>query len=485
MKNLPDDFVSYTRKVMGEERFSRFLLSMDELPPVSLRVNRMKNSVSVPCADIVSGADDKPNVNAEVVPWCPDGYYLSERPSFTFDPLLHAGHYYVQEASSMFVDRVLRQYVDGKIVMLDMCAAPGGKSTAALGALPEGSVLVSNEPVRSRANILAENLTKWGSPCTMVTNAYPADIARSGMMFDVVLCDVPCSGEGMFRKDDGAIAEWSVQNIDHCSKLQRDIVAEAWKVLRPGGLLIYSTCTFNLHEDEDNIAHFISQYGAEPLSVDVCDEWNITSSLLDGFDVPVYRFIPGISRGEGLFLAVLRKSGEAVDYLRKTRKKPRLRNVKRSDVLQRVAKVSDKWLSSVTDFVFAENGAAIVAMPYTLEPLFRCAVDAKIRIVKAGVAVAVEKGKDLIPDIELALSSVLAHDAFACHDVDLDTALAYLRKEAITLPPDAPRGFVLVTFKGAPLGFVKNIGNRANNLYPQEWRILRHVPKMNPFLPDS
>ena len=175
------------------------------------------------------------------------------RPAFTFDPLFHAGCYYVQEASSMFLDRVIRQYVTSPSVMLDLCAAPGGKSTLARAALPEGSLLVANEVMRNRSQVLAENLVKWGHPDVVVTNNDPADFAGLGPVFDVILTDVPCSGEGMFRKDETAVAEWSTDNVDLCWKRQRRIVADIWPCLKEGGILIYSTCTYNREENEDNV----------------------------------------------------------------------------------------------------------------------------------------------------------------------------------------------------------------------------------------
>ena len=273
---------------MGDELYARFSDGLNEEAPVSIRINRLKSR-----GRSVAGT-------AVNVPWCGDGRYLPQRPDFTFDPLLHAGCYYVQEASSMFVHHVLRSLVSTPVLMLDMCAAPGGKSTAAASALPEGSILMSNEPVRARANILAENMMKWGSPDVIVTNNYPRDYVRSGLDFDVILCDVPCSGEGMFRKDEGAVEEWSPQNVDACSRLQREIVADAWQCLRPGGLLIYSTCTFNATENEENIRWIVDELGGMPVG-----------SLLADFTAPVYRFIPGCTRGEGLFMAVLRKSPDA------------------------------------------------------------------------------------------------------------------------------------------------------------------------------
>ena len=393
IEDLPESFVSYTRETMGEELFAAFVSGLGEEAPVSIRVNRAKWD-----GDVVHG---------ERVPWSADGYYLPDRPNFTFDPLLHAGCYYVQEASSMFVERVLGQYVTEPVEMLDMCAAPGGKSLAAIATLPEGSWLMSNEPIRQRASVLAENVSKWGSERMVVVNNYPEQISKSKLKFDVILCDVPCSGEGMFRKDAQAISEWSVQNVEKCRQLQREIVAEAWKCLRPGGLLIYSTCTFNTRENEENVRWIMDEYGAEILPVDVREEWNVVGSLLAGFDGPVYRFIPGVTRGEGIFMAVMRKEGEW-----KAQKKPSL------DKLPMLHRMELTRLSG--------------------------------------------EGKDTAPRVE----------------IDYDTAIAYLRREAIRLPDDSPRGIITLTYRGVDIGQAKNIGNRANNLYPKEWRIKStHVPE--------
>ena len=320
MANLPAAFSEYTRQLMGEERFERYLKSFEEDVPVSIRLNPMK---------IKEG--EWQTEDAEPVPWCRNGYYLKQRPNFTFDPLFHAGCYYVQEAASMFLDEVLRQYLTSDIIphtSLDMCAAPGGKSTLLRAALSDDCVLYSNEPIRNRASILLENVTKWGYPNHYVTNAYPKDYRKAKMKFDLILCDVPCSGEGMFRKDEATIREWSPQQVEKCWQLQRDIVTDAWACLNDGGLLIYSTCTFNTKENEENIRWILETFDdAEVVPVDVKSEWialqrhtlkertphsdhwseNITGSLLEGFHEPVYRFIPGVSRSEGLFVCVLRK----------------------------------------------------------------------------------------------------------------------------------------------------------------------------------
>ena len=379
---LPEDFIRETRLVMGEERLNRFLGAFDEEAPVSIRINPRKVSSTT--------------VSGESVAWCEEGFYLEGRPQFTFDPLFHAGCYYVQEAASMFVTHVLRQFVKDPVAMLDLCAAPGGKSTAAISVLPAGSTLVSNEPMANRAQILLENMTKWGYPECSVTNAYPRDFRKAKARFDVILCDVPCSGEGMFRKDPATISEWSLQNVEKCWRLQREIVADAWECLNPGGLLIYSTCTFNIKENEENIRWILETYDAELMEVSTQPEWHITGSLLKDFPMPVYRFIPGITRGEGLFMAVVRKKG--VSSHDKRRQLP---------------------LKPLTiDFPAGEP----ISLPY--------------------------------PE-----------------------ALRYLRGEALALPPDTPRGIVTIAYKGFALGPAKNIGNRANNLYPKPWRIkTTHLP---------
>lgn len=519
---LPAEFVTSTRSMMGDGLYDSFAKALADEPPVSIRVNRSKTT-AVPTAADGGGR----------VPWCDDGYYLPARPDFTFDPLLHAGHYYVQEASSMFVHRVISQYVTSPVLMLDLCAAPGGKSTAALGALPAGSMLMTNEPMRQRAQILKENIQKWGCPEVIVTNNYPRDYARSGLTFDVILCDVPCSGEGMFRKDSGAIGEWSPQNVDSCSRLQREIVADAWRCLRPGGLMIYSTCTFNTAENEENVRWACAELGATVLPVDTSDEWCIGGSLLPGFSEPVYRFIPGCTRGEGLFCAVMRKDADNNSTIaddtsiikgwaagsgaeerplagsQKAGKKggargndatARLRTMiaassgrqeGAADILPETFKLltassaaspssSEKFspASGKASASSSEKSASdtILALPPTLVPVYETA-SRSLNILSAGITVGHFKGRDLIPDQSLALSTALTPGAFPSADLTYAQAVAYLRKEAVTLPPDTPRGLVLVRFHGAPLGFVKNIGTRANNLYPPEWKIKStHVP---------
>ena len=269
MIQLPEDFVRETTLVMGEERFNSFMEAFNEEAPTSIRLNP-RHDVALRAEHIV-----------QAVPWCPEGFYLKGRPAFTFDPLFHAGCYYVQEAASMFVCHILRTLLGQEpLSVLDMCAAPGGKSTAVRSVLPEGSQLVSNEPITSRAQILLENITKWGWSDCVVTNNYPRDYHKAKALFDMILCDVPCSGEGMFRRDPATIGEWSLQNVEKCWRLQREIVADAWACLQPGGLLIYSTCTFNTKENEENVRWMIDTYDAEIVEIPTKPEWRITGSLL-------------------------------------------------------------------------------------------------------------------------------------------------------------------------------------------------------------
>ena len=271
--NLPQDFEQMMTQHLGKEEYDQLAEALSLPAPTSIRINPKK----------VAAEELAMLKEAEQVPWCKDGFYLKERPSFTFDPLFHAGCYYVQEASSMFLSHILNQYVKEPVVALDLCAAPGGKSTLALSELPEGSLLIANEVVRQRANILAENIMKWGNPNCIVTNNYAEDFQAFSDAFDLIICDAPCSGEGMFRKDPNSIEEWSFANVDTCWRRQRDIVRDIWHTLKEGGLFIYSTCTYNPLEDEENVAWMAKTLGAEVLS---CHPLKASSDL--AFRLPNY-----------------------------------------------------------------------------------------------------------------------------------------------------------------------------------------------------
>ena len=456
---LPQAFIERTRQLLGEDIYPQFEEALAAETPVSIRPNRMKCDLPV---------------EGEPIPWASSGMYLKNRPTFTFDPMFHAGCYYVQEASSMFVERALQEYVKEPVVMLDLCAAPGGKSTLCRSALPEGSLLVANEVMRNRSQVLAENLIKWGHPEVVVTNNDPADFTELTHLFDVILTDVPCSGEGMFRKDQVAVEEWSLENVDICWQRQRRILTDIWPSLKPGGLLIYSTCTFNREEDEDNVAWIAKELGAEILPVPIEDSWGITGNLVGG-EFPVYRFLPHKTKGEGFFLAVLRKQeGECEETPSRFSKSPSRMDKKKKgkDNKQPLAvpKEAKEWLASVSDYSLAMKDTQVVAFPKAYQDEYAL-LQQTLKVIHAGITLGEVKGKDLIPHHSLAMSTALASEAFPKAEVSYEQAITYLRKEGLVLEADVPRGYVLLTYQGIPLGFVKNIGNRANNLYPQEWRI--------------
>ena len=466
---LPNDFILQMKDIIGDENSRRLCDALAEKATVSIRLNRAKTS------DIPFDTDTV----GKPVAWCNDGFYLKERPLFTLDPLLHAGAYYVQEASSMFLNHVVgtllgKRTADDDIektdlaplAILDMCAAPGGKSTILRTMMPQDSLLIANEPIGRRANILSENIQKQGFPNTIVTNNYPKDFSRSGIMFDFILCDVPCSGEGMFRKDHQAIEEWSPQSVAKCQALQREIVSEAWKCLRDGGTMIYSTCTFNTRENEENIRWIADELGGEVIDIPTEPSWNISGSLLKDFNMPVYRFIPGKTEGEGLFMAVIRKKDDTTIYSKANRNiKGKNRNNGKNGTVD-----LSKYIRRADDFTTIETDGDIVAFPKMWEQIYKTA-GKNLRIVHAGITIGQTKGRDFIPHQALALSTILKKDAFPCVDLEYEDAIKYLRKESIELHGDVPRGYVVVCYKGLPLGFVKNIGNRSNNLYPNEWRV--------------
>ena len=409
---LPQDFITYTSSLFGPTRWEHYVHAFDEPAPVSVRLNPFK------CQDENIFSPQTP------VPWCKHGYWLRTRPNFTLDPLFHAGVYYVQEAGSLFLDYVLRKCVQGPVSALDLCAAPGGKSTLMRAALPEGSMLISNEPDRRRANILLENMLKQGHPDVLVTHNFAHEFAHTDLVFDVILTDVPCSGEGLFRRDGTATDEWSLKNVHFCQERQRKILKDVWPCLRAGGLLIYSTCTYNVHENEENVRWIMQELGAEMVPVSVPDEWQITGSLLPGFDGPVYRFISGITQSEGLFMCVLRKTS---------------------------------------------TGPERATLPTSLREQtkkFR-----QIHLLSDGIPTEEIKGKEKIPSAAQALSIATPQNTYPHIELTLQEAQRYLHRESLVLPPTAPRGFVLVCYQKRPLGFMKNLGDRANNLYPKNWAI--------------
>ena len=484
---LPVAFIEQIKALLPNEH-EAFFKAMDEPSPVSVRLN---NKVAL-------------TPTYPQVPHCQTGYYLPNRPVFTLDPWFHAGVYYVQEAGSMYLEQVVRKYLSvpfslsvnntstssgpvndestnrliGDVLMtegnnrltpnsslltpnyicsstnskaelhairaLDLCAAPGGKSTHLASLLGDDSLLISNEVMPQRAHILAENATKWGYGNMAVTNNRPADFGKLAGYFDLILTDVPCSGEGMFRKDEKAIEDWSPAYVLECAERQRSILTDVWPALKQDGLLIYSTCTFNKAENEDNIAWIAQELGAEILES--------------------RHFYFHTDQSEGLFMAALRKTAPTTQMRVKSKVESRKSKV---ESLKSPLINSENWC-------IKEEKDLVYALPKAYEADFAI-LDKHLRWLKKGIGIATLKGKNQTPHIDLALSRHINKEAFITYELDLPTALHYLKGESITLP-DAPIGYLLLTFKGVPMGWGKNIGNRCNNLYPDAWRIRMNIP---------
>ena len=535
--NLPKDFEKYFRERWCDEDVEALIRGLDSEPQVSIRLNTRRLHVnaqhkSTEGMEAVGTSDSTRTAESFVgtegveairicgadgqVPWCPEGIYLRKRPAFTADPMLHAGAYYVQEASSMFLAHVLRslsgmtndepnrmkndesrsarndEYIlpscsesnpyssfvirhssledslEGNpyssfvirhsslndkaahpSYALDLCAAPGGKSTLLRSLLPDDCLLVSNEPVRARAQVLAENLAKWGHPNVIVTQAYAADIthfieknAPIAAPFDLILADVPCSGEGMMRKEEESVRQWSPAFVAECAALQRSIVADIWPALRPGGILVYSTCTFNPEEDEQNVEWIARELGAEVVTIPVDPSWGIRGDLTGG-QLPCYHFLPGQVRGEGYFLAVLKKREDVKENSNSI-------DSKRASYVE---KKKDKRKGKATKSATFEERLhdALPTLPTTL--------------------LDIPESNDISTSDKRSRHASTMPPTLPRVELSLTDAIRYLQREALTLPSDTPRGIVQVCYHGQRLGLMKNLGTRANNLYPKEWRI--------------
>ena len=457
---LPTDFQNRMKELLPSNEYKDFEKSLVESESTtSIRLNRQKINMFLD--------NSKLKADGDTVGWCDDGIYLKERPQFTLDPLLHSGAYYVQEASSMFISHIIRSIIQDNrpLRCLDLCAAPGGKSTAAISSLPEGSEMVSNEIDRRRARILAENITKWGNPNITVTSNAPKEFKGLKHVFDIIITDVPCSGEGMFRKDEGAVSDWSLQKVNSCAALQHEIIDDIWDCLKPGGLLIYSTCTFNIEEDELMVEYICNELGATAIDIPIKSEWNIHKPLAG--NNPCYRFMPHYTKGEGLFMAALRKDeGE----LFKAKSKSGKHSTSHKGSSAKPTKDISSWVN-IPAILKQSSEGIISAIPKVHQDLNDLIVNNGLYVLQSGIELGTIKGKDIIPSHNLAMSTVLSDKIFPKYEITKECALDYLRRLAFVLPSDAPTGFIILTYNNVPLGFVKNLGNRCNNLYPQEWRI--------------
>jgi tRNA and rRNA cytosine-C5-methylases len=449
--HIPSVCIAWWQEALGAEEAQRLCAALLESPaPVSLRRHPKK-----PWGHLVEG------LFSATVPWCETGRYLSERPVFTLDPCFHAGGYYVQEAASMFVVQLAPLIqTEGLRRVLDLCAAPGGKASLLAEMLPSDGILIANEPIAARAAVLGENMSKWGYAQVGVSSKDAGDFARLlPQYFDLILVDAPCSGEGMFRKDPAAVTEWSPEGVELCAQRQRRIVGEAWAALRPGGYLAYSTCTFNRRENEDNVAWMRRELGAQSLNLPLAEAWGVRES--EGG----YRFLPQYSSGEGFFFALLQKpDGTSLGPGGPSQKLHLPR-----PVLASVPKTALPYTWIEEGYSLWMKGDLYKALPL-VQAGEMLALDALLHLRQSGVAVARVKGKDFVPEADLALSLLLKAQVFPCVALDLPTARWYLARESLNLP-QAEKGYVLLTYQDCSLGFGKNLGTRMNNLYPQARRI--------------
>lgn len=447
---LPGDFINRIETQNYIDAFS-LINALEEPSPVSIRINGNK-------------WDGTP-VNSEPVPWCREGYYLQERPSFTLDPLFHAGCYYPREASGMFLDQVFEQVIrlPEKCRVLDLCGAPGGKSTHLADFVGKEGMLISNEVIRSRAPVLAETITKWGTGNVLVSQNDPSAFKNMEGYFDMILVDAPCSGEGMFRTQI-AIDEWTISNAALCAERQKRIISDIWPALKENGYLVYSTCTFNPDENERNIRWLVSNNEAECLRMDISSFPGVTEIDYEG--IFGYGFYPGRIKGEGFFIAVIRKTGNATGDSTRLRKK--IAAPGKKDIETAAA-----WTGTSPERLM-RKGDNLIALPCDLDEFMY--LDKRLNVITGGTLLGLLKKDEYIPSSALALSQLLKEDAFPVFEIDYNEALRYLKRENLS-PAGMNEGWNIVSHKGVNLGFVKNIGKRTNNYFPVEWRIRMNLPE--------
>jgi len=441
---FPEEFI---RRLKTQEYINSELLlhSLDEPP--------------VPCIRINPGKWNNTPVDAFPVPWCKTGFTFKERPSYTADPLFHAGCYYPQEASGMFLEEIFNQLFEGRenIRVLDLCAAPGSKSTHLATLIGENGCLIANDVIKSRAAILADNITKWGFPNTIVTCNDPSEAGRLKGYFDLILVDAPCSGEGMFR-DIKAREEWSEENTLLCYKRQRRILLDIWPALKEDGILVYSTCTFNPAENEGNVKWLTDNTLCENIKIDISAFPEITEINYKG--ITGYGFYSGKTNGDGFFVAVVRKNERTEEF--KFKHFNKYNDISASDI--KVAEeITEDYPGDIHKF-----GDTVYHIPIPASEIQT--LGKALRIIKQGTALFKNLKNDFIPLHDLSVSLLTKENSFPAVELDYNEAISYLKKDKFFIS-GLTIGWNIVKYRGANLGFVKNIGNRLNNYYPVEFRI--------------
>ncbi|MEZ4900721.1 MAG: RNA methyltransferase [Spirosomataceae bacterium] len=454
---LPDAFIAQIKAQMGNE-YADFEAALHQAPPVSIRYNPIKPT------DIAGEM---------IIPWCATGRYLSQRPIFTLDPLFHSGAYYVQEASSMLIGYALQQAVDTTkpLRVLDLCAAPGGKTTLLTSILHEESLILANEVIKSRVMILKENVQKWGFANVHVSNHDPEDLDGLKAFFDVILIDAPCSGEGLFRKDPAAVSEWSLGNVKVCMGRQKRILEAALPLLKPSGTLVYCTCTYNDSENQESGQFILETMDFEEQKINLPLHWGVVAKPIG------YQCYPHRVRGEGFFFALFHKkasvaTAQRYDSLPKKGKEEGFRSCKRLPAKQ-IPEVS-RWLAHPETYRFftKPNGEVLALMDSQLDDLR--ILDNTLWTKGLGLEMGVFKGNDFIPSHALALSNALSKQ-IPHLELSENQALLFLKKENLSL--ETPKGWLLATYQGLGLGWMKGLGNRINNYLPKDWRIRMELPE--------
>ncbi|QIP11592.1 RNA methyltransferase [Spirosoma aureum] len=448
LAGLPPAFQARMQAQLGAD-FPAFEAALQQETPVSIRVNPRKMHY------VTTGL--------EQVPWCSEGFYLAERPSFTLDPLFQAGAYYVQEASSMLLQEALKQTVNltRPLRVLDLCAAPGGKSTLLASVLHPDSMLICNEVIRSRVSVLRENMDKWGYPNVVISNHDPEEMSNLAGFFDLIVVDAPCSGEGLFRKDPDAMQEWSEANVQLCSARQKRILTAAANLLDEGGTLIYSTCTYNDDENTENI-HYLTENGFRSRPLILPPSWNVVEK--ESGDAVGYQCYPHRVRGEGFFISVFRKTAFTAAVKLDARTFRSIRALRPRETASAM-----KWLQNPADFSLWEKpNGDVMALPKSLEKQFLF-LDSAIRNKGFGLEMGQFKGTDFIPSHALALSTAI-NQHLSGVSLSKEDALHYFKKENLIFA-EPVKGWQLAKYEGINLGWVKGVGNRVNNYLPKDWRI--------------
>ena len=390
---LPEEFKNYAKESLGEKNSSILLNEIEQGADItSIRINPFKRGFSPE--------------GLEGIAWSSLGHYLPERPVFTLDPVFHAGGYYVQEASSMYMELVRDaieadfggSFFSSNINALDLCAAPGGKSTHLVSLLGDDSILVSNEVIKSRATILADNIAKWGTDNVIVTNNDPSDFSAFEEFFHLIIVDAPCSGEGLFRKDPQAVEEWSPANVNLCAQRQQRILADIWAALKPGGYLVYSTCTYNKYENDGNLKFLQENFNASILTLSSCTNASKSGIMLT--PMGGLQFIPGKVKGEGQFMAIVRKEGdlEPSSFGRaiQGKKKKGSKDTKGKNQVQ-----FEKGCNYLPDnYIKVLQGDLVKGYREDLYERIRF-VEENLRTVLSGIAVATKKVKITFPMLTL------------------------------------------------------------------------------------